>query len=141
VPRPSDSSVHFLLTSRGRGAISRRRKKGSDVRARDHLYGRPSAGDLTQRQVEVLQLLSTGLTNREIAARLFISEAGVKFHLASLFRHFGVDNRLALVLRVMYTREDPDPERPLHPLSPSRVTHAEVRPTLARSSLAPPGRR
>ena len=48
---------------------------------------------LTDREVEVLRLLSTGSTNKEIARTLFVTEATVKSHLAHIFNKLGVDSR------------------------------------------------
>ncbi|XPP26970.1 MAG: response regulator [Leucobacter sp.] len=48
---------------------------------------------LTDREVEVLRLLSTGSTNKEIARALFVTEATVKSHLAHIFTKLGVDSR------------------------------------------------
>jgi DNA-binding NarL/FixJ family response regulator len=48
---------------------------------------------LTPREVEVLALLSQGLQNKEISARLFISERTVKFHVSSLMHKLGAENR------------------------------------------------
>ena len=56
---------------------------------------------LTARQREVLRHVADGLPNREIARQLQISEACVKFHVAGLFRHYGVDNRVSVVVRAM----------------------------------------
>ncbi|MEY9875455.1 DNA-binding NarL/FixJ family response regulator [Streptacidiphilus sp. MAP12-33] len=52
---------------------------------------------LSAREVEVLQLLGEGLPNRQIAARLYISEATAKGHLASIYTKLGVDTRGAAV--------------------------------------------
>ena len=49
---------------------------------------------LTRRQREVLQLLVEGMSNKSIARQLSLSEGAVKFHLAALFGHFGVSNRV-----------------------------------------------
>jgi DNA-binding NarL/FixJ family response regulator len=48
---------------------------------------------LTPREIEVLALLSQGLQNKEISARLFISERTVKFHVSSLMHKLGAENR------------------------------------------------
>ncbi len=49
---------------------------------------------LTERELEVLHQVSQGLTNREIAARLFISENTVRSHLRSILDKLHVQNRL-----------------------------------------------
>jgi DNA-binding NarL/FixJ family response regulator len=48
---------------------------------------------LTDREEEILKLLATGDSNREIGARLFISEQTVKNHVASIFRKLQVNDR------------------------------------------------
>jgi len=52
---------------------------------------------LSQREFEVLQLIAAGATNREAAARLFISEATVKTHLLHIYAKLGVSDRAAAV--------------------------------------------
>ena len=47
----------------------------------------------SHREKQVLELLLAGMTNGEIAARLFLSESTVKSHLASSFRKLGVSSR------------------------------------------------
>lgn len=54
---------------------------------------------LTAREHEVLELLADGLSNRDIAARLAISEHTVKFHLASIFGKLGASTRTEAVQR------------------------------------------
>ncbi|HVU70803.1 MAG TPA: LuxR C-terminal-related transcriptional regulator [Ktedonobacteraceae bacterium] len=48
---------------------------------------------LTAREREVLQLLARGLRNKEIAARLFVSERTVNFHLANIYAKLHVSGR------------------------------------------------
>lgn len=57
----------------------------------------PEAGPLTQREIEVLELVAAGNTNRETAVKLFISEATVKSHLLNLYLKLGVNDRAAAV--------------------------------------------
>ncbi len=52
---------------------------------------------LSGREIELLQLLATGLPNRAIARQLFISEATVKTHLVHIYGKLGVDNRTAAI--------------------------------------------
>jgi DNA-binding NarL/FixJ family response regulator len=51
-----------------------------------------SAG-LTDREVEVIQAVARGLSNKAIAAELSVSLQTVKFHLTSIFRKLGLTNR------------------------------------------------
>jgi len=53
---------------------------------------------LTPREKEVLRILTTGCTNKEIAHALFISEKTVKSHLNSIFRKLDVARRLQAIL-------------------------------------------
>ena len=55
------------------------------------------APPLTQRQMEILESLTRGLTNDDIATQFGISKAGVKFHLLTIFRKLGVANRTEAV--------------------------------------------
>ena len=52
---------------------------------------------LTPRERDVLALLADGLRNRDIAARLGVSEHTVKFHLASIFGKLGAATRTEAV--------------------------------------------
>jgi len=52
---------------------------------------------LTEREMEVLQLLAQGLANKQIAARLSISEHTVKFHVSVIYQKMGASNRTEAV--------------------------------------------
>jgi len=54
---------------------------------------------LTEREHDVLDLVADGLSNREIASALAISEHTVKFHLASIFGKLGASTRTEAVHR------------------------------------------
>ena len=56
-------------------------------------------GVLTRRELEVLGLLSQGMTNDEIAASLFIARSTAKVHVRHIFEKLGVRSRLQAVLR------------------------------------------
>ncbi|MEO7913292.1 MAG: response regulator transcription factor [Roseiflexaceae bacterium] len=53
---------------------------------------------LTDREREVITLIGEGIKNRQIAARLYISEATVRHHLTSVFAKLGVTDRFELVI-------------------------------------------
>src|SRR3712207_9488669 len=50
---------------------------------------------LTEREMDVLQQIATGLSNKQIAAKLFISEETVKVHIRNLLRKLNVHSRVA----------------------------------------------
>ena len=57
----------------------------------------PTPELLSQRELEVLELVAAGTTNRDAAVRLFISEATVKTHLLHIYAKLGVTDRAAAV--------------------------------------------
>lgn len=62
-----------------------------------HIGGRAAAGwELTATERRVAELVADGLTNREVAFRLYVSEKTVEFHLRNTFRKLGVRSRTEL---------------------------------------------
>jgi DNA-binding NarL/FixJ family response regulator len=57
----------------------------------------PALQPLSARELEVLELVARGCSNREAAAVLFLSEATIKTHLLHVFAKLGVDDRTAAV--------------------------------------------
>ncbi len=64
----------------------------------------PDEDRLTYREVEVLKLICQGLSNNEIAQRLFLSEKTVKNHLTNIFRKISVTDRTQAVLYALKHR-------------------------------------
>jgi DNA-binding NarL/FixJ family response regulator len=65
-------------------------------------------GDLTPREAEVLRLIASGKSNREIARTLFLSEATVKTHVNRIFAKTGSRDRTQ-AMRYAYTHGHADP--------------------------------
>jgi DNA-binding NarL/FixJ family response regulator len=80
----------------------------TDVRLGEVATSRPALRDsqpslqliLGARQLEILELIADGLSNIEIADRLFISEATVKWHVRQILRKLGATNRAQAVARL-----------------------------------------
>lgn len=65
---------------------------------------------LSVREREVAHEIASGLSNKEIAAKLGITERTVKAHLGAIFEKLGVRDRLQLVLRLRVPADAPFPE-------------------------------
>ena len=69
-----------------------------------------SLRSLTPRELEVLQLISSGMTNAEAGRRLQLSVHAIKFHLAEIYRRLGVSNRTeAAVAYFQFNNTRPEP--------------------------------
>ena len=73
---------------RARLALATPGSRATAVRRR-----RTGPGGLTRREVEVLQLVANGMTNRAVARALWVTSETVKFHLSNVYRKLGVGNR------------------------------------------------
>jgi DNA-binding NarL/FixJ family response regulator len=58
----------------------------------------PELSSLTDRELEILTLLSSGKSNAELGAELYLSEPTIKTHLSSIFRKLGVRDRVQAVI-------------------------------------------
>jgi NarL family two-component system response regulator LiaR len=57
--------------------------------------------ELSEREIEILRLAARGMSNQDIAARLFLSRRTVQAHLANIFRKMDVGSRTEAVLRAL----------------------------------------
>jgi DNA-binding NarL/FixJ family response regulator len=79
-------NVYFSLPPGVGGALTRRRRERAHDQVRDKT-------GLTERELEVLEAVSRGLSNRVVAKELFLSDQTVKFHLHNIYGKLGVANR------------------------------------------------
>ena len=121
--RLSEEWAGELLSSRAAGAIARSARPAEIIAAIESVAAglivfspallagtepqrvparKPPSGELhdplTPREVDVLRMLSDGLSNKEVARRLHISEHTVKYHLSSVFGKLGVSSRTEAVM-------------------------------------------
>jgi len=72
----------------------------------------PSTPELTEREREILQLLATGASNKEIASRLFISANTVKVHLRNIFAKIGAASRTEAAMYAVHEGLTQSPDLP-----------------------------
>jgi DNA-binding NarL/FixJ family response regulator len=78
---------------------------------------------LSDREMEIVQLVAQGFQNKEIGKKLVISENTVKNHLHNIFDKLGVSDRLELVLYAIHHRLIDKPEETLALTLSSSRTH------------------
>lgn len=98
--RATAEALHQTAAEMGRRAAALERVTHPASRAEDEF-----ARVLTPRQLEILGLVGEGLSNAEIAARLFLGESTVKWHVRNILRALGVANRAQAVARLLADRD------------------------------------
>ena len=68
-----------------------------DPQERHHNLTPARERDLSERELEIIELVAEGLTNQEIAERLTISKRTVDNHVSNIFTKTGAKNRVALL--------------------------------------------
>jgi len=84
-------TLHSSHLETGRKKLAIKSRENAPVNTRE------TERQLAPRQLEVLQLISQGNSNKQIALLLEISEATVKYHTTQIFRALGVHNRTSCV--------------------------------------------
>jgi DNA-binding CsgD family transcriptional regulator/GAF domain-containing protein len=85
------STLHDQLS-----VISNEANMSANIKAIDRDFHYPSS-PLTRREIEVLNLVRKGHSNKQIADQLYISERTVKFHISSIFSKLYANNRIEAV--------------------------------------------
>ena len=105
-PDQNSGSQHRSGVGGARGSVVdnnrqliRRHQREADTSDEPELMAGNSA--LTPREIQVVELLAEGLSNKSIAARLGISDQTVKFHVASISSKLGAANRTDAVRRAV----------------------------------------
>jgi DNA-binding CsgD family transcriptional regulator len=102
--------AHQMLAAMGADAFAERAARelrATGERARPRRPG--AAAVLTPQEEQIARLIAGHLTNREIAARLFISASTVEYHLRKIFRKLGVTSRTQLARTLQHDKGTPTP--------------------------------
>ena len=93
----------MILVTGGTGVLGSQVVRELVKRAREEQrvisLPREKAPQITPRQMEVLQLLSSGHSTREIGRELYLSEATVRNHIRGLLKAFGAHSQLEVLAR------------------------------------------
>ncbi len=99
----TEGSLVYALRDSGRPSPGYASLGSSESRDEDRSELSPSTGPLdeplTEREIEVMRLLASGRTNREISHELYVSHGTVKAHAANIYRKLDVHNRAEMINR------------------------------------------
>jgi DNA-binding NarL/FixJ family response regulator len=77
------------------------RVAGSVLRRQTFSPKRPAISELSERETEIIRLIARGLSNKEIAGRLSVSEKTVKNHISRIFTKLGITARTQAAIHAM----------------------------------------
>lgn len=98
-PQSVSDAVHWYKTRQLEGLVQDLLDNQLSVQAVSPVGEQPTYDLLSKRELEVLRLLADGLSNREIAERLFLAVSTVKWHIGEIFSKLYVANRTQAVAR------------------------------------------
>jgi DNA-binding CsgD family transcriptional regulator len=98
-------TAYELFADMGAAAFAERARielEATGAKARKRVVD--AATDLTPQESQVARLVANGDTNREAAAKLFLSPATVEYHLRKVYQKFGVSSRMQLMRKMALER-------------------------------------
>lgn len=102
---PPDRLIPFVLAAAAGAVVlsppALQRLRGQADTPVDPMSQDPQLTALPRRERQVLELIADGMSNVDIAARLYLSEGTVKGYVSRLMAHLGCQNRTQLALRVV----------------------------------------
>jgi two-component system nitrate/nitrite response regulator NarL len=104
---PQDLDLEILVQIL-RQVAGGRRMRPSDRAAFEENFVERSASVLTDREHQIMRLVSEGLSNKEIGRRLNLTDGTIKVHLHNIFQKLEVSNRTALAAFAMSQDDHPD---------------------------------
>lgn len=93
-----DQKVMLRLTALMNQNLNAGKKEEKDIRTKEF------AEELTEREQEICTLMVEGLTNRQIADRLYISEGTVKNYISNIYDKTGIHDRVKLIVELTSER-------------------------------------
>lgn len=99
-----EGGVAYALSGHGRQGLPGEESASPEAQPGDEAVSRRLEDPLSERELEVLNLLATGKTNSEVAGDLFVSVGTVKSHTGNIYRKLGAKNRAEALTRARELR-------------------------------------
>ncbi len=103
---PEDIVYALKTVLRGRKYFDPAFVEQGGLQSQQHSKGAEGMESLSRREIEVLECLGKGLSNKSIAEKLFISENTVKKHISSILAKLGLDDRTQAALYINRLKDD-----------------------------------